>query len=241
MAPEVWNIIKKVLEKFVHSTFVENKTITIYLQPICRLVLDEISNNINDILYRWFQQKVEVWTEMDGRDMSRSCWNIGKAILRRLLIELASCPGPHCSLSAADGVTINRKRREQKSVENVRGNLFPPSVPYKMIAIYIVYSSVPFSRLVSSLSALLQRKLELKRQSYPCNRPWRPIGLWDVEAPTSSTQSGHRWRWGFPPHSPAALYPRRRFLILISVSCWGDTRSIVRLEGLGQGRQHAWL
>jgi hypothetical protein len=23
-------------------------------------------------------------------------------------------------------------------------------------------------------------------KSYPCNRPWRPIGLWDVEAPTFS-------------------------------------------------------
>jgi hypothetical protein len=27
-----------------------------------------------------------------------------------------------------------------------------------------------------------------------CNRPWRPIGLWDVEAPTFSRQSAHRWR-----------------------------------------------
>jgi hypothetical protein len=24
------------------------------------------------------------------------------------------------------------------------------------------------------------------KKSYPCNRPWRPIGLWDVEAPTFS-------------------------------------------------------
>jgi hypothetical protein len=23
------------------------------------------------------------------------------------------------------------------------------------------------------------------KESYPCNRPWRPIGLWDVEVPTS--------------------------------------------------------
>jgi hypothetical protein len=29
--------------------------------------------------------------------------------------------------------------------------------------------------------------------SYPCNRPWKPIGLWDIEAPTFSRQSGHRW------------------------------------------------
>jgi hypothetical protein len=30
--------------------------------------------------------------------------------------------------------------------------------------------------------------------SYPCNRPWRPIGLWDVGAPTFSRQSAHSWR-----------------------------------------------
>jgi hypothetical protein len=28
-----------------------------------------------------------------------------------------------------------------------------------------------------------------KRQSYPCNRPWRPIGLWDVEASKFSLDS----------------------------------------------------
>jgi hypothetical protein len=34
----------------------------------------------------------------------------------------------------------------------------------------------------------------LYKKSYPCNRPWRPIGVWEVEAPTSSRQSAHRWR-----------------------------------------------
>jgi hypothetical protein len=34
----------------------------------------------------------------------------------------------------------------------------------------------------------------LPYKSYPCNRPWRPIGLWDVEAPTFFRQSAHRWR-----------------------------------------------
>jgi hypothetical protein len=27
------------------------------------------------------------------------------------------------------------------------------------------------------------------KKSYPCNRPWRPIGLWDVGAPTFSLDS----------------------------------------------------
>jgi hypothetical protein len=29
-------------------------------------------------------------------------------------------------------------------------------------------------------------KIKQERQSYPCNRPWRPIVLWDVQAPTFS-------------------------------------------------------
>jgi hypothetical protein len=29
---------------------------------------------------------------------------------------------------------------------------------------------------------------------YPCNRPWRPVGLGDVGAPIFSRQSAHRWR-----------------------------------------------
>jgi hypothetical protein len=31
-------------------------------------------------------------------------------------------------------------------------------------------------------------------KNYPRSRPWRPIRLWDVEAPTVSRQSAHRWR-----------------------------------------------
>jgi hypothetical protein len=69
-----------------------------------------------------------------------------------------------------------------------------------------------------------------KKKSYPCNRPWRPIGLWDVEAPTFSRQSAHRWRWG-QPYAPAALHPQEDswYPFLLDVE---STRAIVRLEGL---------
>jgi hypothetical protein len=45
---------------------------------------------------------------------------------------------------------------------------------------------------------------ELKR--YPCNRTWRPIGLWYVEAPTFSRQSAGRWRRRSQPYAPVVLY-----------------------------------
>jgi hypothetical protein len=38
------------------------------------------------------------------------------------------------------------------------------------------------------------------------NRPWKPMGLWDVKDPTLSRQSVHRWRQGCQPYAPAALY-----------------------------------
>jgi hypothetical protein len=65
-----------------------------------------------------------------------------------------------------------------------------------------------------------------KRYSYPWNRPWRPTGLWDVEA--------HRWRWGSQPYTPTAINPPGKFLALISVGGWVGPRAIVRLEWLRQ-------
>jgi hypothetical protein len=50
-------------------------------------------------------------------------------------------------------------------------------------------SNILITTLLGSLTSIL-----IKKKSYPCTRPWRPIGLCDVEGPTVSRQSAHRWR-----------------------------------------------
>jgi hypothetical protein len=55
--------------------------------------------------------------------------------------------------------------------------------------------------------------------------PWRPTGLWDVEA--------HRCGWGCQPYAPAGRpLPPGRFLVLISVRGRVDHMAIVRLANL---------
>jgi hypothetical protein len=50
-----------------------------------------------------------------------------------------------------------------------------------------------------------------KRWSYPCNRPWSPIGLWDVEAPTFSLENRLTYSGKFVSRT------HRQPLILISI------------------------
>jgi hypothetical protein len=60
-----------------------------------------------------------------------------------------------------------------------------------------------------------------KGSRYPCYRPWRPIELREVKAPTLFRQTANRWGQGCQPYAPVALYPQvsfiLRFLVLISV------------------------
>jgi hypothetical protein len=83
------------------------------------------------------------------------------------------------------------------------------------------------------LQVPLTQFLYKKKWSYFCNRPWGPTELWDVEVPTFTRQSAHRWRWGCQSYAPAALYTGK-ILITHFFRAWVDPRAIVRLEAPGQ-------
>jgi len=67
-----------------------------------------------------------------------------------LLIELAPSAGSYCSLSQADGVNMNRKKRDVcKKVWKVFETAFSPFLRHTATAIYILCSPSPFiSRLL---------------------------------------------------------------------------------------------
>jgi hypothetical protein len=60
------------------------------------------------------------------------------------------------------------------------------------------------------------------------NRPWKPIGSWDVEA--------HRWRWSCQPYAPTPFTPWYSFLLEVSRpqahSAAGRIRSIEKSNDL---------
>jgi hypothetical protein len=66
---------------------------------------------------------------------------------------------------------------------------------------------------------------------YIRNRPWGPLGLWDVEASTFSTQLADP-DGEIVSLTHRSLYPQGKFLVLISVEVWVHSRDIVGLETL---------
>jgi hypothetical protein len=76
-----------------------------------------------------------------------------------------------------------------------------------------------------------QKLSKRKEQKYPFNRPWRPIGIWDAEAPTSSTKSAKN---GDEVVSLTHRLPAGSCLALISLRRCVHARAIVQLQVLGK-------
>jgi hypothetical protein len=78
-----------------------------------------------------------------------------------------------------------------------------PSNPSRSVGTYHAFFIFIFVVVIVVCSQRLGENSLCLRSSYSYNRPWRPIGSWDVEAFTFCGQSAHRWRWGCQLYAPA--------------------------------------
>jgi hypothetical protein len=78
------------------------------------------------------------------------------------------------------------------------GRRDPTRLPHGILYLHKLALTSPTSvgRSVGIVRSRTKATQLVKRHNCPRNRPWRPIGLWDVEAPTLSRQSVHRGRFG---------------------------------------------
>jgi hypothetical protein len=111
--------------------------------------------------------------------------------------------------------TFYRERRPDKIEDNVQ----LISIAQRFQSMYLWFQE-------DRASLLTLNSIE-KRQSNHCNRSWRSIGLWDIEAPTFFYTIGSQM--------PAAFYVKE-ISGYISVRGWVDRRAIVWLKELGQLR-----
>jgi hypothetical protein len=143
-----------------------------------------------------------------------------------------SCENKYCYLQGHDAVQSGRSSSTFIGLEISQGSnqKYPEdgsTMFFRNVTGYLPGYAVPHL----SSTIIRRQGSELLRASL--NKEVK-LSLY-VEAPTFSRQSAHRWRWNCQPYAPASrpLLPGR-FLELICVRGWIDSRAVMRLEGLGQ-------
>jgi hypothetical protein len=62
---------------------------------------------------------------------------------------------------------------------------------------FIIHSPLHIRFDVITLKTVVSGTSCVMHSRSPCNMPWRPMGLWDIKAPTFNRQSADCWRWVF--------------------------------------------
>jgi hypothetical protein len=145
------------------------------------------------------------------------CYSVGERDWRFIDLSAVSaeCHGLVANTSLVQGFPgYSIHSRKIKSDWTFRG--FPHFIqikrqsfiawPLPSASVLVHYSQLSYHL---TLCTIDKSKVKLSR-----NRPWRPIGLWDVKDPTLSRQSAHRWRQGCQPYAVAALYSPETLLFL---------------------------
>jgi hypothetical protein len=90
-----------------------------------------------------------------------------------------------CVILRLTTIPINANLNKESAIMYI---ILPNSSKYRILRSRVEITSLPL--MVTSFLSLLHEQFKIKN-IYPRNRPWRPIGLRDVEDPTLSRQSAH--------------------------------------------------
>jgi hypothetical protein len=120
------------------------------------------------------------------------------------------CCVPHSTASLGHIFTELFQLNCLKSDCRSNSNKWPliQNFSFGVVLLFPIRLSLFLISLLSYCDSFTETKI---RCSYPCNWPWRPLGLRDVEATTFSRHLAHRWQWGCQPYAPAALYLQEDF------------------------------
>jgi hypothetical protein len=113
------------------------------------------------------------------------------------------------------GPKVSNNAVERGKIFSPSGNRIPAVQPVDLSSYRCSYTGSRINLLILYNARQIGVSMCKQKQSYPCNRPWRPMRFWNVEDPTLSRRSAHRWRLGCQPYDPAALSTQKFLLVLV--------------------------